>query len=434
MAKRYGLIPPDGSGIYGPGETLTYACQRLLTGAHAGARVSAQHDLEESVCQRNRAAQRCVQEICRRADSGTGGSWWMERWRIPWRFRSPILKAMPVRSQITEVACEEGWSYIAEWIGTPLSGVLREAGVLPQTHYIVYYSIENGLVGEHRHGGCVGSAHVAHHRHERRRSAGAIRRAAASALAAPTRLQEREVRHAHHGDRQHQEVRQGAGLASIPSTATPGTPESDAAPAAVNEHAATASVAKIDANVCVAENPMRMKQVTFVDLVFVIPVVLAVAAWQARSQAEKSPYPSMAPLDQYLIPDRNSEIALARTGAPASISDGAEVMVLGREGYTTAVKGTNGFLCIVERSWGAATDEPEFWNPKVRAPICFNPAAARSFVPIFLMKTKLVLAGKIEGGDLAATASALDKKELPALEPGAMCYMMSKQQYLNDAA
>ena len=95
---------------------------------------------------------------------------------------------------------------------------------------------------------------------------------------------------------------------------------------------------------------MRMKQVTFVDLVFVIPVVLAVAAWQARSQAEKSPYPSMAPLDQYLIPDRNSEIALARTGAPPSISDGAEVMVLGREGYKTAVKGTNGFLCIVERS------------------------------------------------------------------------------------
>ena len=86
----------------------------------------------------------------------------------------------------------------------------------------------------------------------------------------------------------------------------------------------------------------------------------------------------------------------------------------------------------MERSWGAATDDPEFWNPKVRAPICFNPAAARTFVPIFLMKTKLVLAGKSKAEILAATASALDKKELPALEPGAMCYMMSKQQYLND--
>ena len=132
------------------------------------------------------------------------------------------------------------------------------------------------------------------------------------------------------------------------------------------------------------------------------------------------------------MPDENSEIALARSAAPSSISDGAEVMVLGRKGYTTAVKGTNGFLCIVERSWGAATDEPEFWNPKVRAPICFNPAAARTFAPIFLMKTKLVVAGKSKAEIVAATASALDKKELPALEPGAMCYMMSKQQYLSD--
>jgi hypothetical protein len=140
----------------------------------------------------------------------------------------------------------------------------------------------------------------------------------------------------------------------------------------------------------------------------------------------------MAPLDQYLMPDADSEIALARSAAPASISDGAEVMVLGRDGYTTAVKGSNGFLCIVERSWGAATDAPDFWNPKVRAPHCFNPPAARTFAPIFLMKTKLVLAGKSKTEILGATASALDKKELPALEPGAMVYMMSKQQYLSD--
>ena len=107
-------------------------------------------------------------------------------------------------------------------------------------------------------------------------------------------------------------------------------------------------------------------------------------------------------------------------------------MVLGRDGYTTAVKGKNGFLCIIERSWGKATDDPEFWNPKVRAPICFNPPAARTFVPIFLMKSKLVLAGKSKTEIVAATASALEKKELPTLEPGAMCYMMSKQQYLSD--
>jgi hypothetical protein len=177
---------------------------------------------------------------------------------------------------------------------------------------------------------------------------------------------------------------------------------------------------------------MEKKTLRLFALAFLAAVVLSGATCLARAQADKASYPAMAPLDQYLMPDGNSEIALARTAARASVSDGAEVMVLGPKGYTTAVKGTNGFLCIVERSWGAATDELEFWNPKVRAPICFNPPAARSFVPIFLMKTKLVIAGKSKTEIVAATASALDKKELPGLEPGAMCYMLSKQQYLND--
>ncbi len=140
----------------------------------------------------------------------------------------------------------------------------------------------------------------------------------------------------------------------------------------------------------------------------------------------------MAPLDAYLIADQDAEIALARSAAPKSIGDGAEVMVLGRTGYTTAAKGTNGFLCLVERSWANPTGDAEFWNPRNRAPICFNAAGARSFVPIFLMKTRLVLAGKSRTEILAATSAALDSGELPALEPGAMCYMMSKQQYLND--
>lgn len=152
----------------------------------------------------------------------------------------------------------------------------------------------------------------------------------------------------------------------------------------------------------------------------------------APAPADGSHYPAMSPLDQYLMPDRDSEIALARSAAPRSISDEAEVMVLGAEGYSTAVQGRNGFVCIVERSWGAATDDPEFWNPRVRAPICFNPAARRTVVPIFLLKTKLVLAGRPKAEIVRAVASALERKELPALEPGAMCYMMSKQQYLND--
>jgi hypothetical protein len=154
----------------------------------------------------------------------------------------------------------------------------------------------------------------------------------------------------------------------------------------------------------------------------------------AQAQTEKAPYPVMAPLDQYLMSDESSEIALARSAAPPSLSDEAEVMVLRRDGYGVAEKGRNGFLCFVMRSWGASTDAPDFWNPKVRSPICFNPAATRSYVPIFLLKTKLVLAGKTKAQIVAETDAAFDKKELPALEPDAMCYMMSKQQYLSDEA
>ena len=150
------------------------------------------------------------------------------------------------------------------------------------------------------------------------------------------------------------------------------------------------------------------------------------------AQAAKDAYPAMAPLDQYLIADEKSEIALARSAAPASIADAAEVMVLQRDGYKTVVTGTNGFVCLVERAWGQGTDDAEFWNPKMRAPHCFNAQAAKSFAQIYLMKTKLVLAGKSRSEIATAVATALDSKQLPSLEPGAMAYMMSRQQYLND--
>ena len=172
-----------------------------------------------------------------------------------------------------------------------------------------------------------------------------------------------------------------------------------------------------------------MRLLALVSLAY---AVFSVAITVAQAQMEKTPYPAMAPLDRYLIADKDAEIALARSAAPPSIANEAEVMVLGSSGFTTAARGTNGFLCLVERSWGAGTDDAEFWNPKVRSPICFNPAAARTFAQIFLMKTRLVLAEKSKTEIVAATAAALEKKELPALEPGAMCYMMSKQQYLND--
>ena len=126
------------------------------------------------------------------------------------------------------------------------------------------------------------------------------------------------------------------------------------------------------------------------------------------------------------------KIALARSAAPESISQDAEVMVLGRHGYETAVKGKNGFVCMVERSWTAGIDDPDFWNPKLRAPICFNPPAARSYLPITIKKTELVLAARSKAQMFEDIKSAFDKKELPTLESGAMCHMMSKQGYLSD--
>lgn len=167
-------------------------------------------------------------------------------------------------------------------------------------------------------------------------------------------------------------------------------------------------------------------------LALLIQFLLAGAACLAQTREERTPYLEMAPLKEYIIQNKDEEIALARSAAPPSISMNAEVMVLGRTGYTTAVKGTNGFVCVVERSWGTSTDDPGFWNPKDRAPICFNPSAARTFLPIYLLKTKLVLEGKSKKEIAQAIDSAFDKKELKELEPGAMSYMMSKLQYLND--
>ena len=165
---------------------------------------------------------------------------------------------------------------------------------------------------------------------------------------------------------------------------------------------------------------------------FALVVVLS-AAWLAQAQDAKAPYPSMAPLDQYLMADRNSEIGLARSAAPAAISNDATVLVFGRKGYETAVTGKNGFVCLVERSWTSLTDnDPEFWNPKERFPICYNAPAARFLLPLTVKKTEMALAGQSHA-QIIAGVKAFGKKELPPLEPGAMCYMMSSQGYLSDA-
>ena len=134
--------------------------------------------------------------------------------------------------------------------------------------------------------------------------------------------------------------------------------------------------------------------------------------------------------DQHLVANRSAEIALARSAAPPSISDEAGVMVLGARGFETVVKGTNGFVCLVERAWDKPFDDPEFWNPKVRAPICLNAAAVRTALPTYLKRAKWVGTGrsKNEMEERSKTSSNATMK--PAA--GAMSFMMSKQQYLSD--
>jgi len=137
------------------------------------------------------------------------------------------------------------------------------------------------------------------------------------------------------------------------------------------------------------------------------------------------------PIGQYLM-DRTAEIALARSAAPESISRDATVLVLGRQGYETAVEGKNGFVCWVGRSWMGAFDWPEFWNPKVRAADCLNPQAARSIMPIAFLRSRMVMAGRSKAEIVSAVKAAFEKKQLPDLESGAMDYMMSKSSYLTE--
>jgi len=176
---------------------------------------------------------------------------------------------------------------------------------------------------------------------------------------------------------------------------------------------------------------MKRKIVKTIALTIFALVVLLGAAWPARAQDSKAPYPSMAPLDQYLM-ERNAEIALARSAAPEAISRDAEVMVLGRHSYETAVKGTNGFVCVVDRSWMLPFDKPDFWNPKVRLPTCMNSPAARFHLPLTFKATELAFAGLSTNQMSDRLKAAYDNKGLPLPEQGSMCYMMSKQQYFGD--
>ena len=143
------------------------------------------------------------------------------------------------------------------------------------------------------------------------------------------------------------------------------------------------------------------------------------------------PYERMAPLDAYLM-DSSAEVALARSAAPPSISDKATIMTLQRQGYQTVVSGGNGFTCLVERAWMSPFGSTQFWNPKMRGPVCYNPAASKAGLAYTVRRTQLVLAGKTKEQMLEELRAALARKELPEPAPGAMSFMMSKDGYLGD--
>lgn len=150
---------------------------------------------------------------------------------------------------------------------------------------------------------------------------------------------------------------------------------------------------------------------------------IAMSPTASPAQTAGTPYPERAPIEQYRMTD-SAEIALARTAAPASISADAEILVLGATGYQRAVAGKSGFVCLVERSWGADAGAAEFWNPKVRSPVCFNLPAVRSVLKDYLARTRHLLSGDSRIKPLP--------NDVGAPQPGAMAYMLSRNGYLGD--
>lgn len=157
--------------------------------------------------------------------------------------------------------------------------------------------------------------------------------------------------------------------------------------------------------------------------------LLAAALFSAGSlRAQQTP-----DLTPYLIADRAAEVALARSAAPRNVSDSATVLVLTRSGFVEAARGTNGFTCLVLRSFLGGLEDPTFWSPKVRAPNCFNPPAVRTVVPEIRKRAEWIMAG-VNRTDIASrTKRAYATHEFPMPAAGAMTYMLSHEQYLVDA-
>jgi hypothetical protein len=174
-------------------------------------------------------------------------------------------------------------------------------------------------------------------------------------------------------------------------------------------------------------NSIQRRVLFTVTLALVAAVAQPVPDW-----ATSVPYERMAPLNGYLMASRQAEIDLARSAAPPAISAHATVLVLSHRGYETAETGTNGFTCLVERSWMSPFDSPEFWNWKMRGPICYNPPASRTVLIYTFRRTDLVLSGLNKSQILDRMKTAVANRQLPTPEPGSMSYMMSKSGDLGD--
>jgi len=173
----------------------------------------------------------------------------------------------------------------------------------------------------------------------------------------------------------------------------------------------------------------------FMKMTTRLPIFFLLGLCTAAAQERPAPsYPTMAPADEYRFANPEDEIAFARTAAPPSISDHAKVLVLGKEGYETAVEGDNGFVCFVERSWTAGFDDAVFWDPKIRAPNCFNAPAVRSVLPQYLKRTEWALAGATRQQMIEKMRAAFAKHQFKMPEAGSFSFMLSKQGNLGDPA
>ena len=159
-------------------------------------------------------------------------------------------------------------------------------------------------------------------------------------------------------------------------------------------------------------------------LASIATLVLLVAAPLAAQQSH-----DLAP---YLIADRAAEVALARSAAPQRVTDSARVLVLTRTGYVEATRGSNGFTCLVLRSFLGGPEDPGYWSPKVRAPACFNPPASRTVLQESLKRAEWVMAGVSQKEIAARTDRAYASRQFPLPAAGAMAYMLSHEQYLGD--